>query len=299
MSSIKEEISGETIANDVRLQRATHKGSFLLVEGSDDANLFKKFSDSQQCSIIVCLGRRRLLEAITVLEKAAFSGALGIADKDFADFVGFPTFEGKVVFTDENDIEIMILCSPALDNLLGEFGAKDRVSAIVESGGKQVCDLVFDAASFVGALRLVSQVEGWSLSFEGMTYQFIDLNSYCFDESKTVRHVLGRSKRRPCMTNDEILTRVQEQVSQIDMAKKLCCGHDCLRVLGKALKKKFGNTNEFNGAGRAKTLGRILRLAYDFDFFRQTNACQEIRKWETVTGFKVLQGPLPHASPTF
>ena len=297
MSSIKKEMSGEIIANDVRLHRATHKGSFLLVEGSDDANLFKKFSDSQQCSIIVCLGRARLLEAITVLEKAAFSGALGIADKDFADFVGFPTFEGKVVFTDENDIEIMILCSPALDNLLGEFGAKDRVSAIVESEGKQVCDLVFDAASFVGALRLVSQVEGWSLSFEDMSYQFIPENSYCLNESKTIQHVVARTKRTG-MRLDAILTKVRDQVSKIDSPKKLCCGHDCLRVLGKALKKKFGNTNEFDSDRGTKTLGQILRLAYEFDFFRQTNAYQEIRQWEIDTGFTVWQGLLPHTPST-
>ena len=299
MSSIKKEISGTIIANEVRLQRATHKGSFLLVEGNDDEKFFEKFCDPQQCSIFVCLGRGRLLEAITALGMTDFPGALGIADRDFSEFVNFPSFEGKVIFTDENDLEIMILCSPALDNLLGEFGAKDRVSAIVASEGKQVCDLVFDAASFVGALRLVSQVEGWSLSFEGMTYQFIDPNSYCLDESETVKHVLGRSKQRPSMTNDEILTRVREQVSQVDLAKKLCCGHDCLRVLRKALRKEFGHTNEFNNDGRAKTLGRILRLAYDFDFFRLTNAYQEIRKWETVTGFKVLQAPLSHASPTF
>ena len=291
MNSIQEEISGTTIAGEIRLERAVHDGSFLLVEGSNDAKLFKKFCDPQECSITICFGRERLLEAITTLDRIHFAGALGIADRDFSELLSNPEFEGKVVFTDENDIEIMILCSPALDNLLNEFGAEDQISDIVNAGGKPVCEQIFNAASFLGTLRLLSQVEGWSLKFEGMTYQFIDRNSYSLDEPRTVEHVVGRSQQRPNMTGDEILTKIRDQLSKIDSPKKLCCGHDCVRVLGRALRRKIGKTSEFDNNNGAKILGHILRLAYEFDFFQQTSAYQEIRKWETLTGYNVFQQP--------
>ena len=288
MTSIQREISGTIIANQVRLERATHDGSFLLVEGSEDAKLFGKFCNSQQCSIIVCIGREKLLEAITILERSNFVGALAIADRNYSEFFGHPEFEGEVIFSDENDIEIMILCSPALDNVLREFGAEDKVSAVVEAEGRSVCELIFDAASFLGALRLSSQTHGLSLSFEGMKYKFADQNSFSLDKVQTLRHVLARSKEPPQMTEEEILTNVKKQLSRMGQGMRVCKGHDCLRVLGRALRKKLGTTNQFSSEEGSKVLGGILRLAYEFEFFQQTRIYHSVRKWENETGFKVL-----------
>ena len=290
VSSIKDGIDGSTIANQIRLERATHMGSFLLVEGNSDAKLFDKFCDQQACSIIVCMGRDYLLNAISELEFSGFCGALGFADRDFSEFLSNPEFNEKVVFSDENDIEIMILCSSALDDLLQEFGVPDRVATIVESSGqKKACDLIFDAASFVGTLRLLSYINSWSLSFEGMNYKYTDNNSYFLDEVKTIQHIVGRSKERPNLTENQILTHVKKFLSRGDDTKILCCGHDCVRILGRALKSKFGKTNKFNNEEGSKNLERILRLTYDYEKFMQTKAYDEIRNWEMISGFKVLR----------
>ena len=290
VSSIKDGIDGATLANQIRLERATHMGSFLLVEGNSDAKLFGKFYDQQACSIIVCMGRDYLLNAISELEFSGFCGALGFADRDFSEFLSNPEFNGRVVFSDENDIEIMILCSSALDDLLQEFGVPDRVATIVESSGQmKVCDLIFDAASFVGTLRLLSHINSWSLSFEGMNYKYTDNNSYFLDEVKTIQHIVGRSNERPNLTERQILTHVKNFLSGGDDTKNLCCGHDCVRILGRALKSKFGKTNKFNNEEGAKSLERILRLTYDYEKFMQTKAYNEIRNWEMISGFKVLR----------
>ena len=290
LSSIRDGIDGTTLANQIRLERATHMGSFLLVEGNNDAKLFGKFCDQQACSIVVCMGRDYLLNAISDLELSGFCGVLGFADRDFSEFLSYPKFNGKVVFSDENDIEIMILCSAALEDLLREYGSENRVAAIVESTGRQVCDLVFDAASFIGTLRLLSQREGWSLLFEGMAYQFRNNNSYILDEVKTMKHIVARSKVKLCLTESQILIHVRNLVSSCGDVKNLCCGHDCVRILGRALKSEFGKTNQiFNNKAGAKNLERILRLTYEYEYFQRTKAYEELRDWEIISGFKVLR----------
>ena len=289
MNKVQDEINGLTLANQIRLERAVHSGSFLLVEGSDDAKLFNKFCDDTECSIIICTGRDKLLEALTILEEEGFAGALGFADKDFNEFVGCPPYNGTVVFTDENDIEIMILCSSALGNVLHEYGVKNKITSTVSSEGKQIFELIFEAASFIGALRMMSQLKSWNLSFNGMKYRFLKQSTYFLDEKKSVHHILVRSDKSSQLSELDIINQVRDQVAANAHPKALCCGHDCLRILGRALHRKFGSTNEFNNDNGAKDLGRILRLAYGFDFFRETNAYKEIRKWETNSGFKVLQ----------
>ncbi len=249
------------MANQIRLEGALHDGSFLLVEGSSDANLFRKFCDADRCSIIVCIGRKNLIEAITILENSGFRGALGLADKDFSDLIGYPAHKGSVVYSDENDIEIMILCSPALENVLREFGVKDRVNA-VEASGKDVCDLIFEAASFCGAFRYLSKRDSWYLKFSGMTYRFNHQSSFKLDKLRTVQHVVSRSQKRPKETEVNILKLIKIELDRIEEKKSLCCGHDCVRILGRALQRELGNTNKFNNPKGAETLERVLRLVY-------------------------------------
>lgn len=290
MSSIKDGINGSTIANQIRLERSLHEGSFFLVEGNGDANVFKKFCDLQVCSIIICMGKENLLDARTELKKSGFCGVLGFADRDFTEILSGPNVSGEIVFTDENDMEIMILCSAALDNMLEEFGNQNRISSTVNVEGMSVRDLIFSSASVVGTLRLLSQKEGWSLQFEGMTYQFVSNKSYSLDEVKTVRHVLGRSNFKVNMEESDIVTLIRSSSMLPDIPRKnLCCGHDCVRVLGRALKSALGNSKEFNNDAGAVTLEKVLRLAYEFEYFKKTNAYDEIRNWETISGFKILQ----------
>ena len=72
---------------------------------------------------------------------------------------------GDVVYTDENDLDVMILCSGALDKVLGVFGNRKTMTGNIEADGKGVRESVFSSASVVGALRVVAREHGWSLRF--------------------------------------------------------------------------------------------------------------------------------------
>ena len=117
MSILADSVDGVSIANQIRLERAVHAGSFLLVEGCGDAKIFERFCDNAKCAVVVCLGKPKLIDTIKELDASNFRGALGFADRDFCEILGYPDVQGDVVYSDENDMEVTILCE-LLSNLV-------------------------------------------------------------------------------------------------------------------------------------------------------------------------------------
>lgn len=288
MNSIANSIDGVSIANQIRLERAHHAGSFLLVEGSGDAKVFRGFCDQEECSIVVCLGKDKLVEEIGELEASRFAGALGFMDRDFGEFIGYPNVIGDVVYSDENDMEMAILCSTALDKILREFGNGDAISRSVCVSGKSIRETIFSSASVVGALRLVAQEHQLPLRFDGMKYKFKRRNSCIIDEKLTVQHIFGRSRGRGGVNEDDLLSAVRGHLSGDKDLKLLCSGHDCVRVLGRALKKEFGNSDHFDSDEGAKMLEGVLRISYDLRDFQSTGAYSRMCNWEVDRGFTIF-----------
>ena len=83
MISIARHMDEYDIAEEVRLERKVHRGSFLLVEGITDIRRFGPFIDEKECSLVNCYGRRKAIEAIKILYDEGFPGALGAVDADF------------------------------------------------------------------------------------------------------------------------------------------------------------------------------------------------------------------------
>lgn len=66
-ASLRQELNAYTVANDIRLNRQQHRGSFLIVEGPDDARLMRKFIDTS-CQLVVAFGYDQVSGAIGILE---------------------------------------------------------------------------------------------------------------------------------------------------------------------------------------------------------------------------------------
>lgn len=288
MSTVRDEITGQTLANQILLEQAAHSGSFFLVEGSSDASMFRRFTNPDSCSIIVCIGWENLVQAVGILTKMGHENILGFCDRDYCDMTGYPEYDGIIVFTDENDLEAQIICSEAMDKLLEEFGKEDRVLAEQAQEGVPPSEILFRWAQAIGALRLASSQHGWNLKFDGMTYKFLDINDPEICPVKTVQHVVGRSVNNGLPNNAEIQDFIAGYIANIG-ANKLANGHDCVAVLGRALRRRFGNTNMFNSPSGREDLAKILRIAYEFAFFKKTICFQEIRRWERATGHTILK----------
>ncbi len=288
MSTVRDEITGQTLANQIMLERASHSGSFFLVEGSSDANLFEGFTNSDRCSIIVCIGWENLVKAISILTDMGCKEVLGFCDRDYYEMTGYPEYNGIIVFTDENDLETQIICSEALEKVLKEFGKEDRVVAELAKEGISSSELLLRWSQATGALRLSSAQNDWNLKFDGMKYKFIDKNSPELCPDKTARYVFNRSTNNGLPSFAAIQDIVKNCIATTSN-NKLANGHDCVAVLGRALRRRFGNTNKFNSSNGPTDLAKILRISYEFAFFQKTLSFQKIRDWEHTTGYTVLK----------
>ena len=287
-SSVKKEVTADTIYNEVRMLRSSSSKAFLLVEGSSDSNVFQRFSSAVDCTIVVCLGKANLFGAITKLEVNRVEGVLAFADRDFSDLIGYPEYNGVVVFTDDNDLEAQILNSPATSKVLNEFGSAKKIASVIGETLDNAHEAIASWSAPIGALRLANMLKGWGLLFAEMTYQFASSNSPEICPKKTVRHVLSRSSNVAGPTEPQADAAIKEYLEGYP-AWDLAHGHDCIAVLARSLRHKLGNTNVFNSNSGPVALEKILRLSYEIEMFRTTCCYKHIRFWEKMTGFIVLE----------
>ncbi|WP_310429004.1 DUF4435 domain-containing protein, partial [Chamaesiphon sp. VAR_48_metabat_135_sub] len=125
---MREFLTPDRFANEIRQQRSTFKGSFLLVEGSTDKVFYERFTDCDRCKLRVVSGKpsskKLVIRVLEILDEDNFPGVLGIVDADF-DRCLSPLLDRSpnLILTDTHDLETLIIQSPALDKLLLEFGS--------------------------------------------------------------------------------------------------------------------------------------------------------------------------------
>jgi Protein of unknown function (DUF4435) len=106
MISIARHMDEHDIAQEVRLERKLHKGSFLLVEGTTDIKRFGAFIDDDECSLVNCYGRKNAVEAIKLLYEDGFAGALGVVDADFGRLDDSLEEHEGLVYSEAHDFDL-------------------------------------------------------------------------------------------------------------------------------------------------------------------------------------------------
>ena len=94
--------------------------------------------DQTGCRIVIAHGRENLHGALRILEAAGFPGVLAIADADFSRLEDGPLPAANLLMTDLHDLECMMIASPALAKLLGEFAETSRVNGFEQRAGLEV-----------------------------------------------------------------------------------------------------------------------------------------------------------------
>lgn len=277
MSAIRREISPATLFAEIRLQRAVHKGSFLLVEGDTDARLYGQFIDASQCSVVNCINRDNVLGAVLLLDASQFRGVIGLVDGDFAEVSNDNAPSPNIVRTQGNDTEMMIVDSPALDKVLLQYGSEQKIATICAVSNATVKQIIAGEAAKIGLMRLASKRRGWNLKFKGMSYQFTTNSGSTVDSAAIAARVLARTGVGAPNAND-----LQQECAALAALCHdnflLSNGHDYVRILARAFKRDIGTTNVFESD--SSELEKVLRVAYERGYFAQTTTAEAIRNWE-------------------
>lgn len=285
---MREFITVDRIANQIRLRRSTYSGTFLLVEGSLDKTFYERFVDKLACVLVITSGKpsskQRAIEILEILEKSNFQGVLAIVDADFDRLQNAPYTNPNLLRTDTHDLETMLIQSPALEKVVAEFASEEKITKL----NQDIRELLLSVGVQLGYLRYISQSDGLNLTFEGITFsKFIDDKQWQFNELKLIQEVKNKSQAFN-LKDEEIQQRLIREKSNNHDYWQICCGHDLVEILSVGLRKAIGTNNATDV--EANSLERNLRLAYEAVYFCKTQLYSEIRLWETDNQpFQVLQ----------
>ncbi|NER20706.1 MAG: DUF4435 domain-containing protein [Symploca sp. SIO1B1] len=284
---MREYLTVERDANQIRFLRSTFSGTFLLVEGHSDKLVYERLVNSSACQVVIVSGKPssklRVIAVLEILEESDFPGILAIIDADFDHLEPLLDCSPNLLHTDSHDLETMLINSPAFDKVVAEFGSEDKINNFAQD----VRTVLAAAGMSVGYLRWVSQCEKLNLTFNGIKFsKFINETTLQIDELKLITEV--RNKSPSCSwQKEELKTWVIKQKSSSHDPWQVCCGHDLVEILSLSLRKVIGS----NKAAEVEPniLERSLRLAYEEAYFCKTLLYSKICTWEANNQpFKVL-----------
>ena len=196
--SLKEFLDANSIANEIRLERQVRKVAVLVVEGSDDRRLFAKLVHPDRCSIVGAYGKDNVVKVVSILDASGFEGILGIGDKDFDEIENIEHTSPNLIFTDEHDLECMMIRSEALFRVLIENATEIKLQAFEEREGA-VKDALLKRAQVIGCARLISRRHNLRLDFDEMKFRFIDDENLGLDVDRLVKS--DRISHQPVHSN--------------------------------------------------------------------------------------------------
>ncbi|HLO85714.1 MAG TPA: DUF4435 domain-containing protein [Nostocaceae cyanobacterium] len=264
----------ERLADQIRLRRSAHSGTFIIVEGADDEKFYERFVDQQNCKLAIADGKDNAIGALKILETGNFTGVLAIVDADFSRLEEDLPNNPNLLLTDYHDLEIMLFNSPALDKVMRELGSEEKIKAF----GKNIFLTLLEAGKIIGYLRWTSLKFNLNLKFEDLTFsKFLDPKTLIIDIVKLIKTVKDHS-RKPELIEQDIQSKLETLKSDSHDLRQICCGHDLICILSVGLGKTWGTQN--NNDVKPEKLEMILRLAYEASYFRTTQLYKFIQKWE-------------------
>ena len=287
MISIADTMDAFDIAQEIRLERQVHKGSFLLLEGQDDLNRFSKFADAS-CSTVNCFGRSNLIGAIGLLYDEGFPGALGLADADFDRISNSLSFHEGIIYSERHDFDLDWACQTVLSRYLTEVG--DRVKCEAIGDVEAISRFIIDAVKPLSVLRLLNHRHGLKYRLTRIRHHELlsDKAQPSIDVERLIEHV-STGAFSGDRTKSELKARILAHAKTQFDGLQLTNGHDFLTMLGIALQQKLGDRQIPQTWGSEIELH--FRLAYSEEDFVASSLFVAILAWQDVNQPYVILKP--------
>ncbi len=269
-------VDGSTIVAEIEMLRTLRNHAVLVVEGPSDVKFLANFIDERQCDIVIAWGSDNSLEALKIARTRWIKGLCCVIDRDYREFLCLMFDDPDVVFTDEHDIEMMMVRSQAFTKVLSEMGSRAKIREEQRKYG-DLAEFVCGAVHIVGVLRLYALEKRKALKFEALRYGFVDHRTLTVDIAGMLKEVCNHSRIPIAEVGDyeEYLRTWREREHNRWM---MCCGHDFTAIMGKSLRSLLGTRNA--GEVTGEELESRLRLAFGEDAFTRTALAGSIRAWE-------------------
>lgn len=257
----------------------TFKGIHFLVEGDDDSKFWKPRIAKADTSIVNCEGRPNLLGVSVLLTRKGIASVAGVYDADFDHLHGVTHSPNMLAPTDENDLEVTILASDAIEALMAEYAEESLVADFEKNEGVSPAIYLEQVCREFGQLRLLSRVQGHNVDFDRLSpYRFVSQETWKLDRDALLREYATLAG----MSCQDLEAQLQ---AVVPAAKRwgLCQGHDAVRILAQGFRKRIGRKQISE-----HDLAKVLRIAYSNELLRVSRMFATLQALETLLKVKIF-----------
>jgi hypothetical protein len=279
----KSDITFQDKLNELRLD-LTHPNSagvsFVLVEGSSDIKLFRKFFDLQKCKVEqVPGGNQKLEECVNSLVQIS-SLIVGVRDSDFIKLSGNNGYpKPNIVLTDFHDIETTAINKDSILNAI-----IFELSDIDQSLHKNVRDDIMNSIKSIGLLKWLNEIESLELRFDCGFQDILDFSNLTIDFDQYITRVVSKSPNAKITDLNILKTKSLELDKTNPEPFHLINGHDVLNAFAKFFREEHGNKG-LSG----KDLEMSVRMLFSIELFETTTLHSELSSWETTNNVEILK----------
>lgn len=234
----------------------------LVVEGSDDKEVYEKVMDANAICIYVDCNCEKHFVILRTLNGRYGNRLLAIKDADFDRLDGTRHPYANLVLTDTHDMEGMIV-EACLPQLKGDDAMRCQDIKIGE---------IYSELEDISFLKWFSNINHYGINFSDTA---LDL-----DLAKYFNACVANTKNEVIVTLSDM--NVFKSAHQWVDRKELCNGHDIFeRIYVRAHAAKVSNFAK-------KPFFRRLRSAYHKEHFVNTSLYRDIKEWEAISGHTIL-----------
>ncbi len=158
-------ITPDRTANAI-MQDSSFTGYYLVVEGIKDVKLYGKFVNEGIVRIRPAFGSQKVRKVLQILDERRFENRVGIIDSDFKKILNITDDLSGLFITDDHDIEVMIIKTKALENVLNVFCSAATIKEFEKQKQIPIREALFTLGKEIGYLKLANKIYDLGLVFK-------------------------------------------------------------------------------------------------------------------------------------
>ncbi|SJM90877.1 conserved hypothetical protein [Crenothrix polyspora] len=246
---------------------------WILVEGLSDQKLYSKLIDGHNTKVEMVNGggKNELRDALEILIQET-NKVIGIRDADFMRFDQQKETINVLFLTDAHDAEMMLLANDVVfQQVVAEYLPAQRTVF------NTLRDCLLVSLLFFSGIRWINNTEDLGLNFDGIGLaKFYDANNLFIDKDRCLHEVVTRSPKKKRVPD---IAEIDSKLSGVNDYYNLSNGHDFLKAFALHV-----TANGSRGISHDE-IGNALRIAYRKDEFKLTVLFNNLKLWESNTGY--------------
>jgi len=293
---MEEYITPERTANAI-LQDTSFNGHYLIVEGNKDIKLYGKFVNIQDFRIKPAFGNEKVKEVLKILDERGFDKKIGIIDSDFNKIFDDQFDIDGLFMTDDHDIEVMIIKTQALENVIQIFCSRAKIEKFEKDNKTTIRDSLLHIGKEIGYLKLANKTHDLGLVFkpkkaDGNTIKYsnftCDKTLSFLGDDKLIDSIINYSRAKsPLMKAKSEIEKYYTETKAEDFdLNQLVNGHDLSNLLYLLMKKALSSRNKM--LVNNNSVEDSLILSYEYEYFKNTELYSNLKDWSDSKGLNLF-----------